>query len=214
MAQEIGVMRVHKEHLKGDLNEGRHPGSRREALRLATDELHRSLDKIVSSYDLRRIDHYAAFLGASAAPLLALEHMLESAGVEQVVTDWAAHRRSAVIVQDLKLLGLTASPLQLRRALPTRSEMYGILYVLEGSRLGARGLHAHVQTSSDEQVRAASGYLRAHNPSLWRNYLKLLESSVDVTELHDLVSGALFAFALFQRSFDRLMPADVRPRPS
>ena len=190
-------------------NETRHAGSRREALRLATLDLHRSLDASVAGYELRRIDHYAAFLSASAAPLLALEVMLENAGVQELLPEWSRRRRSEIITRDLSLLGLQVTPLQLRRAPPTRSEMYGMLYVLEGSRLGARWLYARIQTSDNEQVRGASGYLGAHDPGLWRSFLKLLEASTDVTELQDLVAGALFTFALFQRSFDRLMPADA-----
>lgn len=188
----------------------RHTGSRREALRQATQHLHRSIDAIVASYELRRADHYAAFLSASAAPLIALEQILETAGVHELLPQWPERRRTEVITQDLALLGHEVTPLQLRRALPTRSEMYGILYVLEGSRLGARWLYARIQTSEDLQVRRASSYLRAHDAGLWRSYLRLLESSADVTELQDLVAGALFTFALFQRSFDRLAPADAR----
>ncbi|MFL6548011.1 MAG: biliverdin-producing heme oxygenase [Povalibacter sp.] len=188
----------------------RHAGSRREALRLATQDLHRSLDAIVAGYELKRADHYAAFLRASAGPLIALEQLLESAGVQDVLPQWAARRRTEIITRDLRLLGSDATPLQLRRALPTRSEMYGILYVLEGSRLGARWLYARIQTSDDAQVRGASAYLGAHDIGMWRSYLKALEASTEVTELQDLVAGALFTFALFQRSLDRMLPADAR----
>ena len=206
MALEPGAIRAPER-----TSDARHPGSRRAALRLATQDLHRTLDASLASFDLRRNDHYGAFLAASAAPLIALEQMLESAGVHEVLPEWTQRRRTEAITRDLSQLGRTQAPLQLRRAPPTRSEMYGILYVLEGSRLGARWLYARVQTSEDEQVRAASEYLRAHDPGLWRSYLKLLESSTEITELHDLVSGALFTFALFQRSFDRTMP---RQKPS
>lgn len=202
MALETGAIRAPER-----TSDARHPGSRREALRLATQDLHRALDASLASLDLRRSDHYGAFLAASAAPLVALEQMLESAGVREVMPEWDRHRRSDAITRDLSQLGRTQAPLQLRRAPPTRSEMYGILYVLEGSRLGARLLYARVQTSDDATVRKASDYLRAHDPGLWRGYLKQLEASPEVTELHDLVSGALFTFALFQRSFNRTLPS-------
>jgi heme oxygenase (biliverdin-IX-beta and delta-forming) len=202
MTLEIGSVRTPQRK-----TDARHAGSRSEALRLATQDLHRSLEAGIAGYDLRRADHYAAFLCASAAPLLALEQLLESAGVDEVIPDWAMHRRSDAITRDLSQLGLTAAPLQLRRALPTRSEMYGILYVLEGARMDARWLYARIQSSDDAQVRTASNYLGAHDPGLWRNFVKQLEATDDITELHDLVSGALFTFALFQRSLVRMTPA-------
>jgi heme oxygenase len=202
---ESGAMRA-----TGPANEHRHAGSRREALRLATQDLHRALDASVAGYELRRMDHYSAFLSASAAPLIALEQMLENAGVKDLLPEWPARRRTEVITNDLMSLSIPVTVLQLRRALPTRSEIYGILYVLERSRVGARLLYARIQASDDAQVRGASAYLGAHDPALWRSFLKVLEATPEITELQDLVAGALFAFALFQRSFDRLMPADAR----
>src|SRR3954470_6783294 len=95
-AQEPGV-----KHATKLAKETRHEGSRREALRLATLDLHRSLDATVASYELRRIDHYSAFLAASAGPLLALEQMLETAGVQEVLPEWQERRRSEIITRDL-----------------------------------------------------------------------------------------------------------------
>ncbi len=179
------------------------PHSRRSILKQATDHLHRELDDAASNYELRDAAHYAAFLEASAGPLIALERMIESAGVAQLLPDWSERRRADLLLDDLNRLGRPVTPPVLRRASPSRSEMFGILYVLEGSRLGARWLYARVCSSPDAKVGEARSYLAAHNPSLWRSFLEILESSPHATDAQEMISGARYAFVLFQRSLER-----------
>src|SRR5688572_11374509 len=137
-----------------------HAFSRRNSLRGATDHLHRDLDRIVASFKLDDAAHYRRFLQASAATLIAIEQLLETAGVAQLLTDWSERSRREPILADLHRLDSQAQPLALRRTAPTPAEVFGILYVLEGSRLGARVLLEQVLASADERVRNASAYLR------------------------------------------------------
>ena len=181
--------------------------SLRQMLRQATEHLHRELDETVSGYELRRLDHYIAFLQASAGPLMALEELLESADVQQLLSDWSERRRSAAVLDDLNRLDRTVNALSLSRKGLNRSEMLGILYVLEGSRLGARWLYARVCSSNDQHINGARAYLQAHDPALWRSFLERLEESASVTDSRDMIAGARYAFGLFLRSFAKFAPA-------
>jgi len=182
-----------------------HAFSRRNSLRGATDHLHRDLDRIVATFRLTDATHYRRFLQASAATLIAIEQLLESAGVAQLLPDWAERSRREPILADLHNLDSQAQPLALRRTAPTPAEVFGILYVLEGSRLGARALLDQVLASTDENVRNASAYLRhGIGPSnLWRSFLQHLETHEAADDQTQTVSGAVYAFTMFIRAFSQ-----------
>jgi heme oxygenase len=163
--------------------------------------MHQELDERVAYYDLADHHQYASFLQASAAALIGIEQLLESSGVESLLVDWPQRQRAALIRADLAQLQVSCNPYQLRRAPPTNAEMMGMLYVLEGSRLGARLLLQRVLASNDDTVRSATRYLGANNPTLWRSFLELLETSADADDQAQTNAGAIYAFALFQRSF-------------
>jgi heme oxygenase len=110
-------------------------------------------------------------------------------------------------------------PLALRRTAPTAPEVFGILYVLEGSRLGAQLLLEQVLASDDENVRNASAYLRHGQsgpsgeavPNLWRSFLQQLETNDAADDQTQTVSGAVYAFTMFIRSFSQAA-AELRLR--
>lgn len=182
-----------------------HAFSRRNSLRGATDHLHRDLDRIVASFRLGDATHYRRFLQASAATLIAIEQLLEGAGVAQLLPDWAERSRRDPILADLHSLDAQAQPLALRRTAPTSAEVFGILYVLEGSRLSARVLLDQVLASSDENVRKASAYLRhgLGESNLWRTFLQQLETHAAADDQTQTVSGAVYAFTMFIRAFSQ-----------
>ncbi|HEY0682543.1 MAG TPA: biliverdin-producing heme oxygenase [Steroidobacter sp.] len=194
---------------------------RRNSLRGATDHLHRDLDRIAAAFNLADVTHYRRFLQANAAALIAIEQLLENAGVAQLVPDWPQRSRSSAIVADLRSLDSDVQPLALRRAAPTPPEVFGILYVLEGSRLGARVLLDQVIASTDENVRNASSYLRHGQPAvdqegnqslgLWRSFLEQLETNDAADDQTQSVSGAVYAFTMFIRSFGQAA-SDLRLR--
>jgi heme oxygenase len=184
-----------------------HRVDRRNSLRGATEHLHRDLDRIAAAFDLSDVNHYRRFLQATAAALIAIEQLLENAGVAQLLPDWPQRSRREAILSDLRELDADVQPFALRRAAPTTPEMFGILYVLEGSRLGARMQLAQVSASADPRVRNASSYLRHGQPGpeypggLWRSFLEQLQSHAAADDQTLTVSGAVYAFTLFIRSF-------------
>lgn len=181
--------------------------NRRNSLRGATEHLHRDLDRIAAGFNLGDVNHYRRFLQANAATLIAIEQLLENAGVAQLLPDWSQRSRRAAILADLRSLDADVQPLALRRTAPTSAEVFGILYVLEGSRLGARVQLDQVSASGDEHVRNASSYLRHGQASpgqpggLWRSFLQQLETHEAADDQTQTVSGAVYAFTMFIRSF-------------
>jgi heme oxygenase len=179
--------------------------NRRNSLRGATDHLHRDLDRIAAGFNLGDAAHYRRFLQANAATLIAIEQLLENAGVAQLLSDWPERSRRSAILADLHSLQSDVQPLALRRTAPAPAEVFGILYVLEGSRLGARVQLDQVMASADENVRNASTYLRHGQPGegsgMWRSFLEQLESHEAADDQTQTVSGAVYAFTMFIRSF-------------
>jgi heme oxygenase len=189
--------------------------SRRNSLRGATDHLHRDLDRIAAGFKLGDVTHYRRFLQANAATLIAVEQLLENAGVERLLPDWRDRSRRAAILADLHSLQSDVQPLALRRTAPTPAEVFGILYVLEGFRLGARVQLDQVLASTDENVRNTSSYLSHGHPgadsNLWRSFLEHLETHEAADDQTQTVSGAVYAFTMFIRSF-RQAASDLRLR--
>jgi len=173
-------------------------------LRDATAADHRELDARFAGFDLSNHSGYRRFLEASAAALLPLEAALERAGVAGIFDDWAHRSRRAAIIADVGKLGGAIRPLPDVGPF-TRHGLLGALYVLEGSRLGAKFLLRMIARSADPQVSQATAYLRhgAGQP-LWPRFLARLESEpVIPVDESEAVSGARRAFALFAEAAAR-----------
>jgi len=180
------------------------PTTIRERLREATAEAHAALDACLQALDLTTRAGYGRFLAANAAALVAVEMALEAAGVHDVLPDWDRRARSRAINADLDLLGIRT------RSVPAdmtfnRARMLGALYVLEGSRLGAKFLVRQVTRSTDPLVRAATAYLRhGENERFWPSFLDLLARELpSPAEEEDMIAGAQWAFARFAEAAAR-----------
>lgn len=171
----------------------------RHTLRAATTDLHSRVDAAFSGAFDRDTEAYADFLQALARSLLPLERSLEAAGVEKVLPDWPARRRSAALAADLVVFG---------RALPAEAQVgavggeawqLGALYVLEGSRLGAKVLLRQVLANPDSVAHGATAYLRhGEEEKLWSSFLVTLEESSAVAAAPaEAIAGARAAFAAF-----------------
>jgi heme oxygenase len=173
----------------------------RDKLKQSTAAAHLRLDATFSDFDLTGVSGYRRFLEASAAALLPLEAALEAAGVDAILPDWPERVRSAAIIADLKRLGGLARPLCAVEPL-TRNTVFGVTYVLEGSRLGARYLMRSIAEGGDPLVLAATDYL-AHGAGqpLWRSFLARLESEpVTSADEAEVIRGAHHAFAMFSEA--------------
>jgi heme oxygenase len=167
----------------------------RSVLRDATSALHVEVDTAMSEVMGR--GGYPEFLLRSADALLPLESALEKAGVVGILPDWAQRSRSLAIQADLADLSV-AMPEHVEgiRALRIEGEaaLFGALYVLEGSRLGARYIARGIDpTLPARYIRHGEGL------PLWPTFLARLECSVAVQDhLDDALSGARAAFQAFR----------------
>jgi heme oxygenase (biliverdin-IX-beta and delta-forming) len=172
----------------------------RETLREASAPAHRRLEARFSQFELSSLSGYQHFLEASAAALLPLEAALEDAGISELFCDWRERSRRLAITADLKLLGGAIRPLPPVAQL-SRNQLFGTMYVLEGSRLGAKSLLRSIDTCGQTLMTTSTAYLRhgAGKP-FWSTFLVRLErerpTSSDEAEM---VRGACDAFEMFWR---------------
>lgn len=176
------------------------PGDLRFTLRAATDAAHRRLDAGFAAHDLTRRDDYGTFLSAMHGPFLQIEAWLDGADPADLPPDWPARRRSDALNADLRALAIAAPDAVLAPLAPTLAgaEAPGLLYVLEGSRLGGQVLLRQVLASPDPVVRENARFLRhGTGTRLWPSFVAWL--CTRPTDGHaDAIRGAQRAFALFE----------------
>lgn len=158
-------------------------GRIRQALRTATMESHQRVDDLFSHFSLASASDYSIFLRAHARALGALEPAARPDAP-----------RLALLADDLAALGQELpEPLPM----PQRGEdgfRWGLLYALEGSRLGGAMLARQV---GEGLPRA---YLSAvHGKGGWVAFQQALDDAAqdDAAWTHDAIDGARAAFALF-----------------
>jgi len=170
-------------------------------LKTATEVAHRSLDARFASYDLTRLNGYRRFLEANAAALLPLETALEKSGVADVFADWPERSRRSAIEADLEATWGLVNPLP-DVAPMNRAEMLGTMYVLEGSRLGAKYMMRHLASCQEPRILSATRYLRhGEGWPLWRTFLETLEREPVTAEGEaGMISAAERTFAMFAKA--------------
>lgn len=173
----------------------------RDRLRTETRDLHGRVDTHFGAFDLTSLYGYRGFLEASAAALLPLENALTDSGVERLFPDWALRARSAAILDDLERTG--GARWLLRTPAPLNfGGILGTMYVLEGSRLGAKVLLKTVSRSHGTLVAGATAYLsHGEGQSLWQTFLTTFERHAKVLDDTDsAIKAAQHAFHLFERA--------------
>jgi heme oxygenase len=177
----------------------------RDRLRGATAREHAALDALVTPPHLETPSGYRAFLQASARALVPLELSLEAAGVSGWLPDWPSRARRHALQRDLLDLGIVDPIRPVLDVPPARDFSVGVLYVLEGSRLGGRVLSRQVR-AADAQAPVA--YLtHGLEQNLWRSFLIWLDSSAKVDFRTDAVeAGARYGFRCFSQAFESLVP--------
>lgn len=173
----------------------------RHRLRSATAEAHARIDARFGGLDLTSLSDYRCFLEANADALLPLENALIEAGVVRIFPDWEMRSRRRAILNDLAAIHGTFRPFPPLASLDFGGVL-GTMYVLEGSRLGARMLLRTIERTRDPRVTAATAYLRhGEGHQLWPSFLAMLEQHATALDSEDgAIEGALRAFDLFDRA--------------
>lgn len=170
----------------------RAPRDIRARLAQATAELHRLTDLAAGGFDLRAEAGLRGLLQFMAEGVSPVEAGLERAGVGRVLPEWETRRRSGLLREDgAETTGARAA------AFASEAEVWGALYVLEGSRLGARLMS-----------RSAGGRSRflesAAADRFWPEFVgRLLAAHERLLDPEGMERGARAAFAAFLPAPDR-----------
>lgn len=177
----------------------RAPATLHARLRAATRDAHDIVDAHYSRYDLASPQGYRDFLTAHAAIMPRCEAVLDASGATTLLPDWEARRRTPALLADLAALDCTAPPHDFALKTLAAPETWGMLYVLEGSRLGGAVLAGRVANNPDERCRAATHYLRhGHGARLWPTFLLAFDDmAVTSLQFERVIAGAREVFSLF-----------------
>ena len=162
-------------------------------LREATAPDHAAVDTVFGAIDLADREQYARFLRAHARALRPVEAFLAS------VPELPAWRtRLTLLEQDLAELG-EASPEPLRfDPPPGEGSAWGVLYVVDGSRLG------NIVLSRGVPEGWPARFVRArHRPGEWRALMRAIDSAgaqKGPAWRSDAVAGARACFDLYRRA--------------
>lgn len=168
-------------------------------LRAGTRRDHQRVDMALARFDLENRLHYRTFLQVQSAAVFPLEQVLEESGIITLLPDWPLRSRSRALLSDLVVLGARPYP-PLGIGVPDLPRQIGILYVLEGARLGAQYL---LRALPPDLATVAASFL-GHRGSgqAWSAFMCDMET---LAERHgaahgEILTGARDAFALFIRA--------------
>jgi heme oxygenase len=173
--------------------------SKRWLLRQRTAECHAALDAAVGPFD--DLAGYRRYLSALATFRAPLERQLGGIAWPDALGTWRPSAIAPLLAEDMADLGVAlrvagADALHLAGA-----RLYGALYVLEGSCLGARVLLARAQELGLSATHGARHLARlAGSIDGWRTFLTALEA-VDPFDLESAVEGSVHAFGAAKAAF-------------
>ncbi|WP_246018309.1 biliverdin-producing heme oxygenase [Pelagibacterium montanilacus] len=175
------------------------------ALRAATTHMHGQLDAL--DIDLSSRSRYCDFLLWQAGLVPALERHLESNGVGMLLTDWSERSRRDALASDLCQLELAqpalAASLSNASGLDAPEHnvgaLWGIAYVLEGSRLGGKMLARAVPETLSQSASSFLSHGRYTN--LWPRFVAALDAArLSGAEMAAAIAAANAVFKLFAGS--------------
>lgn len=188
-----------------------HDRSRRAFLRESTADAHAALDDMIGAFD--SLSSYKIYLRGMSAFRIPVETMLAGRTWPDDLSLWSEQAFGALIRADLADLNMTddeAVPASM--AIPpigaAREDMLGMLYVLEGSALGARLLYRRAQAlglRSDFGARHLAA--QAEKSDRWSRFLHLLESA-DAIEIDRVASASRATFTVAETAFRRASHAE------
>lgn len=170
-------------------------GTRRETLREATRDIHARLDDTVGELD--DLSAYGAYLESTIRFRSEVETVLEEAAWPRDWT-WRPVASRPHLLADAADLGIEPPAGRAFMARPTNvSALFGILYVVEGSSLGAKILRRRAARLGLGDAFGARHLAAIAEGGGWRSFVTLLEESAEFEPAHAIASAsATFATAL------------------
>lgn len=168
--------------------------SRRTHLRESTSEAHASLDRMIGSFDSPAA--YRDYLRGISAFRSVVEGTLAAMARPEQFAGWQAETVSGLIAKDLHDLDLTPpQPVRAPELDESPEAFLGMLYVLEGSALGARVLCKRAQgLGFNAGFGARHLAVQSRRSERWPSFLALLESAAGI----DMERVARASCATFQ----------------
>ena len=187
-------------------------GDRRQLLRRATAAAHRKLDALIDGAGLLNSRaRYEDYLRATWAARWPDEQALELSNVGELYTAWPHRRLCAFLSEDLFDVS-HARPVDPAWVLPGRlckARSLGVLYVLEGSALGARVLAPRAAAIGMTACFGARHLAhQTSQPSAWAAFIDLLTRTPMTGPDEELcVAAALATFERYEQAFAHLANA-------
>jgi heme oxygenase len=178
----------------------------RDRLRGATDTAHVRLDARFAP-GLRTQSHYRSYLLGMHAFVANAERALMHAAIGQAWRAWCEPSRAPWLEEDLAALSLHALPEGPRITIASDADAAGLLYVIEGSALGATQLVGDAQALGHEPGTGAT-FLFRHGGlgagKRWRAFVSALEhADFDDAGERAMLESAARAFACAEHEFHR-----------
>lgn len=164
--------------------------NRRWQLRERTTRAHQGLDSMIGALDSENA--YCAYLSGMAAFRLGVEPLLAAERLPPALAGYQPSLIGAELLRDLDDLGLERpAPAAISGIGDSGADMFGVLYVLEGSALGARLLVKSARKLGFDGSRGARHLVRqSAELDNWRDYLKRLDDldELDIERAADAAS--------------------------
>ncbi|MDQ0457142.1 biliverdin-producing heme oxygenase [Rhizobium paknamense] len=181
----------------------------RQFLRNETSEAHSALDRLVGPFSC--LEDYQAYLEGSARFRLPLEAALAASPLPEALGQWRPGLIGPDIAGDLADLHMPPPLADADAPSPERLEDWlGVLYVLEGSSLGARLLAKRAAALGlSEAYGARHLFSQSGNFSNWHAFLNILEGvrTVDRKAVSDwAVRTFNFAYSAYESSMECRLP--------
>lgn len=179
---------------------------RRLGLKTSTAEAHQALDAMIGSFDTPA--SYARYLDGMARFRLPVEAWLAVQPLPDGFEDWQPGLYGEELLADLEDLGLDVPTDLPPFLLPAGDGLVGLLYVLEGSALGARLLAKRAETLGFTDERGARHlFAQARNFSNWRAFSGRMENVCGYDE-RAAAAWADTAFDYARNAFESGLNAD------
>lgn len=170
---------------------------RRFALKRATNEAHERVERVVRDagmFDTR--EGFRRYLTATYETRARYERLLDMNGADRVWADYPTRKIAGLVAQDVADLGgVAVRPEPADEKKYSAGELLGVMYVLEGSSLGARIL---VKSVTDMGLSASFGarhlFTQAEDRGAWRSFIAAMTASPE-PPCHDTARATFDAFA-------------------
>lgn len=174
---------------------------RRFALKRATNEAHDRVESVVRDAGMFETrDGFRRYLAATYEMRARYERLLDSNHAERVWVDYPGRKIADLVAQDIADLGGVAiAPEADDKKTCSAGELLGVMYVLEGSSLGARILVKSVaEMGLSSSFGARHLFKQAEDRGAWRSFIAAMDASPEAPS-HDTARATFDAFAAAYR---------------